>query len=295
MRNFAFNGQSQASIAALPSRDIFTLSIERAATGEGGVRRVRGVGNSFGVMRSGRILHPAGAAEFLKKLGNGTLPLLAQHGDVSEFATIGTIERLRVDAKLGLVFEAKLADGLPLADQAWALIQQGHLRTVSVGWTPYQSRWVTASDIDLDPHVKQKMEESGATEALAFLRYDLVEISLVDVPDDANAVLMARGGGAHEIAALNARLDRIEASIAKLAYARREQFEAFLQECRPAVIEILSDIAIDPRADYGDGLLNAEQFDDDELAGQVPCRAHGRSDFGEIDELRRTVDSFGKK
>lgn len=271
-------------IATLPPRDTFALSIERAADEGGGQRKIRGIANSFGVMRSSRIMHPAGAIAFLRRNGGRTLPLLAQHGSVQEFATIGTVTKMAVDPKAGLRFEATLADGVPLSDQAWELVRQGHLRTLSIGWTAQQSRYVTDQDVDLDPYLKDKMAEAGVREALAFLAYDLVEISMVDVPDDPNATLTARGGNT-EIAAMNARFDHIERSLAELREWMDSSRDEFLDSVRADAVDVLVDLGIDPKAEYGRALLDC-----DTDVGQGECRTHGAG----IGDVRRELDNWGK-
>lgn len=181
----------QDPVRARPEYAAFELTIERAEARDG-KRVVRGVANTFSVMRSRRIIHPQAIEDWLKRAPGASVPLLAQHGYVEGFATIGQVTGLSVDRERGLLFEARLAAGAPHADTAWALIEQRVLRGVSLGWSSRQARWVTDQDKDLDPWFAQKLKDAGLNEAFAFLDLELVEISLVDVPDDAGALLAAR-------------------------------------------------------------------------------------------------------
>lgn len=187
----------RADLEAMPCRAEFPVEIDYAAlelgsAGGEGERKIRGVANTFRVMSSGRIIHPSAAVQFLKANPNAQVPLLAQHGEVRDFATIGKVTKLAVDPKRGLTFEALVATDTDLAEQAWALIQQRMLASVSIGWQSRQSRFVREGDADLDAHLAAEMKRAGVKEALAFLQINLLEISLVDVPDDAGARLGAK-------------------------------------------------------------------------------------------------------
>lgn len=196
---------TREQIEMAPPRAAFAATIE-AAESEGS-RRIRGVANTFGLMRSRRIIHPQALDAWLAE-GDGRVPLLGQHGDVAGFATIGSAT-LRV-AGGEVKFEATLIAGTALAEEAWTLVQQGALRTVSLGWVPREWRWVSDTDSDLDPHVKREMKRAGARDAYLLRVIEPAELSLVDVPDDPGAVLAA---AAHE--ALSARVDAALAPLAQ--------------------------------------------------------------------------------
>jgi len=229
-------------------------TIETADAGDDGKRRIRGYANTFGVMRSGRIIHPQAVEDWLRANPDARLKLLALHGFVDGFATIGVIEKLKVQRAKGLYFEGTLASGIELADQAWELIRQRMLSSLSVGWVAKQRRWVRADDRDLDPWFAKKMKEAGVTEALAFIDVEIVEISLVDVGDDAGAKLAAKAGGAaieaaiaplrQELAALRAEVATLKAAggsgdAAQLLTALREHSAEFLEDLKDAAIEAL--------------------------------------------------------
>lgn len=184
--------QRRAAIEGQPCRAAINLTIETADVGDDGKRRIRGYANTFGVMRSGRIIHPKAVEDWLAANADARMPLMAMHGFVAGFATIGSVEKLKVQRSKGLYFEATVASGIELADQAWQLVSQGMLNSLSIGWSSKQRRWVRADDKDLDPWLAKKMKEAGVTEAYAHLDVEIVEISLVDVGDDRGAKLAAQ-------------------------------------------------------------------------------------------------------
>ena len=242
-----------------------SLGLEIAeATADGGKRRIRGYANTFGVMRSKRIIHPAAVEDWLRANPQPRLPLLAQHGFVQGFATIGTIDVVKADRKRGMYFEASVAEGIELADQAWKLITQGMLNSLSIGWVTSQARWVKVDDKDLDGWLAQQMKEAGVSEVQAFFAVEVLEISLVDVGDDRSAKLAARAEAAavetalaplrEELAALREQLARGGASGAnnasgasnagseaeELRRVLEEQTDAFIEEFKAAAIEALA-------------------------------------------------------
>jgi|GEM_PF-4420773 len=284
-------------------RAAMPVSIERAGDDDQ-KRRIRGYANTFGVMRSKRIIHPKAVEDWLKANPNAKPNLLAQHGQVSDFATIGRVDVLRVDRQKGLYFEAQLAEGTDLAEQAWALVQQGMLNSISIGWTSHQARWVRADDKDLDPWFARKMKDAGATEAYGFLGIELVEISVVDVADDPDAKLAAKAGAAFvetalaplktEIAALREEVQKLSSDggvteAAAMCRTLREQKAEFIQDLIDSVITALQ---------TDDGLISAaqafrEDFGEDGVDGDASETTEDAG--GELDDLRERVAEFGKK
>lgn len=211
-------------------RSSFEASIE-AASQEQGPRRIKGTANSFRMMRSRRLIHPEALNAWLEK-NDGRVPLLAQHGAVAGFATIGTAT-LRVSGSK-LAFEGELISGTPLADEAWTLIAHGVLRTVSLGWVPRQSRWVTEGDPDLDEHVRRELRRTGEREAWLLRVIEPAELSLVDVPDDPAAVLAA---AAQDVVAarLEACVGPLRDELQSLRAAVKDMAQALAGARSPAV------------------------------------------------------------
>lgn len=186
---------SRREVELLPCRAAMPFEVETAGLDGGGQFRISGIMNSFGVTHSGRLLHPRGFENWLKRSPGVTLPMLANHGDGPGFATIGVWDGFTRTSQ-GMRWSGYVAEGVPLADQARTLLEQRVLRQLSVGWITRPGRWVKSSDTDLDPHVQQVLEESGADEALVYLDWYPVEGSIVDVGDDPAARLAAGAGGA---------------------------------------------------------------------------------------------------
>lgn len=221
--------RARHAVEALAPQHAFGLEIEAAEVGADNVRRIRGYANTFGVMRSGRIIHPQAVEDWLAANPQATLALLAQHGYVSDFATIGRVDTLKVQRTRGLYFEATLATGTALADQAWTLVSQKLLGSLSIGWIGRQARWVRADDVDLDPWLAKKMKEAGASECYAFLAVELLEISLVDIGDDRGAKLAARLSTEEIAAVAEAVARRVTPAAAPGAEASQAAVEASLK------------------------------------------------------------------
>ncbi|MEP0848134.1 MAG: HK97 family phage prohead protease [Phycisphaerae bacterium] len=243
--------EAKANSGAPVERLSAAARIEIAQAGQGR-RAIRGVANTFRLMRTGRLIHPAAVEKWLANRDDARpVPLLAQHGFTDGFARIGQVTALRVDRKAGLIFEAVLAEGIALADDAWTLIRQGMAPAVSIGWSG-QPRLVRDDEPELDEWVGEQFRTSGRREAWVFFSIDdLIEISLVDVGDDADARLAARAQGAavdelrQEIAGLRAEVDQLRAlggsaEIAALVRRMGETFGEFLDDWKDAALEMLA-------------------------------------------------------
>jgi len=84
--------------------------------------------------------------------------------------------RLMASAKLAAQGASEFVDGL------WALIKEKIIRAVSVGFT-----------VDSDKDYEYIRDEEERVTGLHFLRQELLEISLVAVPANPSALLVARG------------------------------------------------------------------------------------------------------
>lgn len=306
----------RAAIEQLPTRGSFDFEIAEM-TEDGDKLRVKGFANSFRPMRSGRVLSPKPYIKWAKGKGR-TLTMLANHGYVPGFGSIGQWNAFSYDERRGALMEGFIGSGTSLMNEARTLVKQGILRNISVGWTARQARWITVDDKDIDAHFKTVMEEDGVRECYAFIDYELVEASLVDVPDDPRATLagntqlqMANGELLRALAELRAciakftnpaNVEPLEIKRAELALTAevsneiktvvRSEIQAALPDMTRAALELASDIAIDPHADYGAALLDAELSDSGD-----ECRAHGsagqpaqgRSEFGALIERVRKM------
>ena len=310
----------RAEIEAQPCRAAIDFTIETAETVDG-ERRIRGYANTFGVMRSGRIIHPQAVEDWLAANADARLPLLALHGFVGGFATIGLVEKLKVQRSKGLYFEATVASGLELADQAWQLVSQKMLSSLSLGWAAKQRRWVRADDKDLDPWFAKKLKEAGVTEALAFIDVEIVEISLVDVGDDRGAQLAASvraelSAVSDQLSALKeelgGQLHRLEAGATPEPRTPNPEplIEAAVNAARKAVEGMMTDFAhgLDERLcevieakladlqaaylddDFGDGADDAEN--PDETDGDAAAPSEAARESGASAELLERIRSL---
>lgn len=171
-------------------RAAFQFQIETAAEGADGRFRISGIMNSFGVTHSRRVLCAAPFEAWCNQNPKATLPMLANHGEVAGFGTIGIWDGFeRVPG--GMRWTGYLAKGVPLADQARMLLEQNVLRQLSVGWVSRQARYVSVKDKDLDPELQQALADAAVDEALAYIDWYPVEGSIVDVGDDPRARVAA--------------------------------------------------------------------------------------------------------
>lgn len=158
--------------------------------------RIRGIANSFGMMHSGTIIHPRALDDWLRENPSPRLKLYVNHGEGVEesdgFATIGVVDRIEVRND-GIHFEAKVIPGTQRSDEAIALLKGGGIDSVSLGWRTHKQdiKKFKITDSNLDPWVRERMRDSGATQAEVHRKIIPREISLVDMPDDPGALLAA--------------------------------------------------------------------------------------------------------
>lgn len=97
-------------------------------------------------------------------------------------APIGNVDSIAVEgSRLMAVVRFAAAGVSTLADQAWALVKARVLRAVSVGFT-------VASEKDIEP-IRDKDER---VTGYRYLKQELLELSLVSVPANPNALAVAR-------------------------------------------------------------------------------------------------------
>lgn len=238
----------RAAIEKLPPHGAFTFKVAKVGAEPDGRFIVEGRMNSFGVMRSRRILHPGPFRAWLKAAGReASLPMLVNHGLVaSGLSSVGRWTGFSVDDD-GMNWSGFVGDGTDLARDTRALLAQGVVDSLSLGWQPIQGRWVTIDDADLDPWLKRKLTEAGAREAYAFLDYIPVEGSVVDVPDDA----LARVAGGAAFASLHQAVEGLRADInalksgggtdtaSRFLASLDSRFREFLAQWREQVVAML--------------------------------------------------------
>lgn len=102
----------------------------------------------------------------------------------SQYQPIGKVKKIGVvDEKLVATVRFFDAGDSKMADDLWKLVKKRHLRAVSVGFT--------AQEKDIEPI----RDENERTTGFRFLKQELLELSLVSVPANPNALQVARSLG----------------------------------------------------------------------------------------------------
>ena len=131
------------------------------------------------------------------------------------------------DGKKGWVFDVKFAKGEKqrLAEQVYDLCQQGMLNAVSVGFKSLASKWIEESE---DEKEARKKETPDNHPGKVFSKKELLELSLVPVPANPEALMVARKKGMELPKELNAVLDSIALERASEALATTREIKAQL-------------------------------------------------------------------
>jgi len=226
-------------------------------------RIVRGTASSYSIMHSGRCIAPTALDKWVAAHSAADVALLAKHGQVWGFATIGQLTGLKV-ARTGVQFTARLAQDIQLAEDAWKLASQGMPLRVSQGWYGEPVR-LSVGDERLTPEQRKQAKARGLEQVVWFSEIELVEISLVDLGDDPQARLAA------ELRDVDSRLRGNDAGAGgltrdELVAALRAELGAAISSAEQRIIE-----SIEARlADAGDAYaLDAAQRADD--AERVPA------------------------
>jgi HK97 family phage prohead protease len=129
--------------------------------------------------------------------------------------------------KQGWTFDVKFApeEANPVAEQCYKLAKGGFLNAVSVGFQSHKSKWIEEEDEDKAQRMKEKPDQRPGK---VFLKKELLELSLVPVPANAEALQVARKKGMQLPAELNAALDSIALERASEALANTRQIKAQL-------------------------------------------------------------------
>lgn len=183
-------------------RKVFQLNLKNLEQDE---RSFSGYGSTFGnVDRVGDIVEKGAFAKSLDKHNtDGTMPAMLLHHDMHR--PIGVWTKMEEDEK-GLAVEGKLTQGVRDADEAYALLKDGALHSMSIGYR------VVREEYDRKTGVNHLHEIS------------LHELSLVTIPANAAAVV---GGVKDDDGIPNIR--ELERVLREAGLSRREA-KAFLAE-----------------------------------------------------------------
>lgn len=262
------------------------FAIERAGLDEStGQYRVSGIMNSFRVMSSGRLLHPAGFQKWRAASPQATLPMYANHawGKQADFASIGRWDGFEFTER-GMLWHGWVGEGTPLADQARTLLKQRLLDQLSLDWEG-QARVVHRDAPDVDEYVAAALDSAGAKSARVFFDWEPFGGSLVDAADDAHARLVA--GPEHEdldtlrreVAELRAVIEtaRGSAEVAAVMAGLGEAFTDWVQRFQLAALEALESGEVRDAAAIAPGLAEDARFVGAGLTGATAGNARDTS------------------
>ena len=139
---------------------------------EDGERKFSGYANTFDHKdRAGDITQKGAFTKSIKEhIANGTKPLMLMHHDHSR--PVGVWEKLVEDAK-GLYVEGRLTKGVRDADEAYALLKDGALNSMSIGYKVIDEEYDRSKGANLLHEVS------------------LFEISLVSIPANEQSTVMS--------------------------------------------------------------------------------------------------------
>lgn len=178
---------------------------------------------------------------------------------------VGSVAKLWIDSKgLWAIIEFARTE---LAETYWELYREGFMRAVSVAFVP----------------VSYEDNEEGGRRIRVYTEVELLEISLVAVP--ANPEALVRGGGSRFVEGKRqSRLERIEERELRAGLAERgitvEEFDADCDEYVRLILGLGGDKVIegddyaidddDGECEFAEVVSRAEQETDQVVAG-VPC------------------------
>lgn len=183
-------------------RKVFQLNLKNLEQDE---RSFSGYGSTFGnVDRVGDIVEKGAFSKSLDKhTTDGTMPAMLLHHDMHR--PIGVWTKMEEDEK-GLAVEGKLTKGVRDADEAYALLKDGALHSMSIGYRVVREEYDRKSGVN---HLHE---------------ISLHELSLVTIPANAAAIV---GGVKDDDGIPNIR--ELERVLREAGLSRREA-KAFLAE-----------------------------------------------------------------
>ena len=202
-------------------KKLFNLEI-KSIKSSNGERSFTGYGSTFGnVDRVGDIVEKGAFAKSLEEhREQGTMPAMLLHHDLHR--PIGVWSSMTED-DYGLAVEGKLTQGVRDADEAYALLKDGALHSMSIGYRVVRE------------------EYNGKTGHNHLHEISLHELSLVTIPANAAAIV---GGVKHEDGTPDIR--ELERVLRDAGLSRREA-KAFLAEGFKSIAgEPVEDVAVTP-------------------------------------------------
>lgn len=177
-----FRAEAMAAHKAVPGQKLSATPVYRVAVGTpkaagDGSRRIRFVFSDASVDRSGDTIAPDGWQ--LDAFGENPVALWAH--DASALP-IGRAVNVLVEAgRLMGDIEFAAAEDYAFADTVYRMVKAGYINAVSVGFMPIDYKWAD--------------DEEERPWGIDFTQQELLEISVVPVPCNANALIEARAKG----------------------------------------------------------------------------------------------------
>jgi prohead serine protease len=153
-------------------------AVVEKAKGDDGVRRATFVASDESVDRYGDIIRASGW-----HLDNFRKNSVLLYGHQDDSLTLGKVPMIGVEGTRLIAQVEWAAPGTTaFADSAWALLEQGMLQAVSVGFLPLA-------------RPNPMLDSDGHLTGFEFIAQDLLELSVVTVPANANALRVAKSFG----------------------------------------------------------------------------------------------------
>lgn len=138
-------------------------------------RSFTGYAWTFQVDSAGDMITPAAFLPSVQKINSGGIPLIMNHNAEDVRSIVGRVVHAQID-EVGLLITGVLSNS-PETDHIYSLLKQGMIDSLSIGFT--------ASKGDV------KMEKVSGQQVRVFNNVDLHELSLVVVPANSRAKVLA--------------------------------------------------------------------------------------------------------
>ena len=153
-------------------------TVIKEAASDGGERRIRGFASTSNLDRVREVIEPTAFANTLKTFNQN--PIMLWMHDTRQ--PVGHFDQLEIRED-GLWVSGVIGRGFHPADRAWEMIEQRVLRAFSVGFR------------EIDHEIREHRDEQGNLhEILHITDLELLEISLVSIPANREALFTMEGG-----------------------------------------------------------------------------------------------------
>jgi len=178
----------------------------------------------------------------------------------------------------------------PLADRIFKLVKKGFINAVSVGFRSLKSKWI---DPDEDEEKARAEEEPDARPGKVFKEKELLELSIVPVPCNPEALVVARSEGMELPKELDEYLDRyVQYKASKEALNYTKDVKERLASDNVPDMAMFKDF-LEAHSDEMRDLLERIIDDIDVLKGQIHELKTGESESGTAQPSKEKAESDG--